>query len=91
MVTIKLLAVLKEYAPKDGKDGNDGKNGNAGNDGIVELAFAPGMTVGDALGATGLSGARVKYSVMVNNTRKKPEDPLADGDIIIVMPLLAGG
>ena len=76
MVTIKLMAVLKEFAPGDGS---------------LELAYAPGMTVADALGATDLSNAKVKYSVMVNNKRKKPEDPLEDGDNVIVMPLLAGG
>ena len=76
MVTIKLLAVLKEYAP---------------NDGCMELAYTPGMTVADALGATNITNAKVKYSIMVNNARKKPGDTLADGDKIIVMPLLAGG
>ena len=76
MVTIKLLAVLKEYAPDDG---------------CAELEYAPGMTVADALGATGISKTKIKYSVMVNNARRKPEDTLEDGDAIIVMPLLAGG
>jgi len=76
MVTIKLLAVLKKYAPDDG---------------CLELAYAPGMTVADALGASEIAKATVKYSIMVNNARKKPEDTLEDGDTIIVMPLLAGG
>jgi len=76
MVTVKLLAVLKEFAP---------------NDGCAELPYTPGMTVADALAATDVASAKVKYSVMVSNKRKKPEDALEDGDIVIVMPLLAGG
>ena len=76
MVTIRLLAVLKEYAP---------------NDGCMELAYTPGMTVADALGATSITNATIKYSIMVNNTRKKSGDTLEDGDTIIIMPLLAGG
>ena len=76
MVTIKMMAVLKEFAPDDGR---------------AELDYEPGMTVADALGATGIANAKVKYSVMVNNARKKPDDALQDGDTLIVMPLLAGG
>jgi len=76
MVTIKLLAVLKGFAP---------------NDGCVELEHTPGMTIADALAATNIAEANVKYSVMVGNRRKKAEDALEDGDIVTVMPLLAGG
>ena len=76
MVTVKLLAVLKEFAP---------------NDGLIELPYTQGMTVADALTATDIANANVKYSVMVGNMRKRPEDALEDGDTVIVMPLLAGG
>ena len=76
MITVKLLAVLKEFAP---------------NDGCLELPYTQGMSVADALGATEISRANVKYSVMVNNRRSKSGDVLEDGDTVIVMPLLAGG
>jgi len=76
MVTVKLLAVLKEFAPDDG---------------LLELEYITGMTVADALAATDLSKTDVKYSVLVNNTRRKLEDVLDDGDTVMVMPLLAGG
>jgi len=76
MITVKLLAVLKEFAPNDGR---------------IELPYEQGMTVADALNATDIESAKVKYSVMVNNKRNKPEDTLEDGDTVIVMPLLAGG
>ena len=76
MITVKLLAVLKEFAPNDGR---------------VELPYEQGMTVADALNATDIGRAKVKYSIMVNNKRTKPEDAIKDGDTVIVMPLLAGG
>ena len=76
MVTVKFLAVLKELAP---------------NDGCLEITYTPGMTVADALAATDVAGTNVKYSILVNNMRRKPEDSLEDGDIVIVMPLMAGG
>jgi len=76
MVTVKLLAVLKEYAPDDG---------------IVELEFTPGMTVADAIAKTDVENTDIKYSLLVNNARKQPEDVLEDGDTVMVMPLLAGG
>ena len=76
MVTVKLLAVLKEYAPDDG---------------IIELEFSPGMTVADAIAKTDVESTDIKYSLLVNNARKKPEDALEDGDTVMVMPLLAGG
>jgi len=76
MVTLKLLAVLKEYAPDDG---------------IIELEYTPGMTVADALSKTDVEKTDIKYSLLVNNIRKNPEDVLEDGDTVMVMPLLAGG
>jgi len=76
MVTVKLLAVLKEYAPDDG---------------IIELEFSPGMTVADAIAKTDVESTDIKYSLLVNNARTQPEDVLEDGDTVMVMPLLAGG
>jgi len=79
VITVKLLAVLKELAP----DGNK--------DGIVELEHTPGMTAADALAATNIAKTDIKYSVMINNVRSAEDSALKDGDIIKVMPLLAGG
>ena len=76
MITVKLLAVLKEYAPDDG---------------IVKLEYTPGMTVADAIAKTDVENTDIKYSLLVNNARKNPEDVLEDGDTVMVMPLLAGG
>jgi len=76
MVTVKLLAVLENYALKDG---------------CVELDFKPGMTVADVLDATDVTKTDIEYTVFVNNTRKKLDDIIADNDIIMVIPLLIGG
>ena len=79
MITVKLLAVLKELAPDENRDG------------IVELDHTPGMTVADALAATNIAKTDIKYSIMINNVRSAKDSVLKDGDIIKVMPLLAGG
>ena len=76
MITLKLLAVLKEYAP---------------NDGCLEIEYSTGMTVADALAATGIDKTNHRYSTLVNGKRKSADETLADGDSITVMPLLAGG
>ena len=76
MITVKLLAVLKEYAPDDG---------------IIEFEFIPGMTVADAIAKTDVESTAIKYTLLVNNVRKKTEDILEDGDTVTVMPQLAGG
>ena len=76
MVTVKLLAVLKQYAP---------------NGGTIELEYSQGMTVADALSATDISKATQRYSILVNGKRKEARDLLSDGDSVTVMPLLAGG
>ena len=76
MITLKLLALLKEYAPNDGR---------------LELEHTPGMTVADALKATEIEKVNFNYTILVNSIRKKPDDVLEDGDTVIVMSLLAGG
>ena len=76
MITVKLLAVLKQYAP---------------NDGYFEMEYTPGMTIADALGETGIEKTDHRYSILVNGRRKNPCDVLDDGDSVTIMPLLAGG
>ena len=79
MIKLRPLASLKEYAPS--LDG----------DGCFAVEFSPGMTVGDALDMTGINAAGINFSVLVNNIRKRPSDVLQDGDVVTLMPLLAGG
>ena len=76
MITVKLLAVLKEYAPGGG---------------YIEMEYAQGMTVADALARAGVEAVDFKYTALVNNARRNPGDVLEDGDTVTVMPLLAGG
>ena len=79
MVKLKLLAALKQYAPSLDEEG------------CFAVEHHPGMTVADALGQTNISEANMRYTVLVNNVRKKTEDVLKDGDTVIVMALLVGG
>ena len=79
MIELKLLGILKQYAPS-----SDG-------DGCFAVEYKPGMTVADALSRTGISEATVKYTIMVNNMRKKTDHILEDSDVIMVMALVSGG
>ena len=79
MITVKLPAILKEYAP------------NGSSDGRVELDYEQGMTVADALATTEISKTDHRYSTLVNGRKKEAGDVLDDGDVVTVMPLFAGG
>lgn len=79
LIRLKPLASLKAHVPSlDGA-------------GCFAIEYRPGMTVSDALNMTDIPAANVKYSVLVNNVRRKHEDPLQDDDVLTIMPLLAGG
>jgi len=79
MLKIKLLTLFKEYAPYLDEDG------------CFEIEFKPGMTVQEALSGTNIAAAKINYNIFVNSRRKTADHILEDGDIIMVMPLLAGG
>ena len=73
-----MLGILKQYAPSS-------------DDGCFEVEYQPGMTVADALSRTSISEATVKYTILVNNMRKKTDHVLEDSDVVMVMALVSGG
>ena len=79
MIKLKPLAALKDSVP------------SLDSDGCFAIEFSPGMTISDALEKTDIPGSEIKFSLLVNNARRKKEDTLRDGDIVVIMPLLAGG
>jgi len=79
LIKLKLLAALKQYAPSLDEEG------------CFTVEYRPDITIADALGQTNISEANMRYTVLVNNVRKKPGDVLEDGDTVTVMALLAGG
>jgi len=79
MIRVKPLAVLAQYAPELDADG------------CYAVPYKPSLTIAEALEQMKLSETHVKYSVMVDNRRKKPDDLLEDGQTLMLMPLLAGG
>jgi len=79
LIKLKPLASLKAHVPSlDGE-------------GCFAIEFKQGMTIEDALGMTGIPKVNVKFSVLVDNRRRKKDDVLQDGDVVTIMPLLAGG
>lgn len=49
------------------------------------------ISVKDVVAMTAAKDTTFIYSVLVNNQRKTPEYLLKDGDIMLLMPLMAGG
>lgn len=78
MVKVKFFGVLSNKMPEKDDEGywiTDGK----------------GKTVKELLDLTMPKDINVKYSIFVNNERKDPSCVLEEGDILKVIPLLAGG
>ena len=79
MVKVNLLGIFRQYAPSVDEEG------------CFAVEHQPGMTAAEALGRTNISETTVKYSILVNNMRKKADYVLEDGDVVKVMPLISGG
>ena len=59
--------------------------------GVYTAAGAAGMTLSAFLKEAGVEGTGIKYTALVNNSRKSSDYVLCDCDSLTVMPLLAGG
>lgn len=57
--------------------------------GVFEYAAEPGATVEQGLDAAGISPARME--VRVRGRRTPLTEPLRDGDLVTVIPLIKGG
>ena len=78
MIKIKFYGILKPYMPSVEEDGY----WHLGQD---------GLSVGEVLDMTGASEKEVGMTILVNRMRKNREHVLKDGDVLTVMPLVAGG
>ncbi|WP_461207873.1 MoaD/ThiS family protein [Clostridium sp. DL1XJH146] len=78
MVKVKFFGVFASMIPK--KDESGYWN--------IEVSE---KTIKDILALTPIKDSSVKYSTFVNNKRKDSDYVLKDGDVLTVIPLLAGG
>ena len=78
MIKVKLFGVFAPYMPSKNDEGEWEVDQN-------------GCAIRKILGQTPIPASTVKYTIMVNGERKTIDDVVNDGDVLIVMPLLAGG
>jgi molybdopterin converting factor small subunit len=78
-VQVKLMASLRSKLPPDAKGG------------VVQLDLGPGATVADVLNQLNIASSHV-HVVMVNDAMETDRQrPLAEGDVLVILPPVAGG
>lgn len=78
MIRVKFYGIMKPYMPSVEEDG------------YWHLEEG-GLTVGEIMDMTGASEKEVAVTILVNRVRKDKAFIPQDGDILTVMPLVAGG
>lgn len=78
MTKIKYYGFLKKFMPEVGEDG-------------FWDADAAGTPVRELFENTGVKYNEIRMTILVNKSRKDVDYVLQDGDIMTVMPLVAGG
>ena len=79
MINVKLTGQFVKLAPAESEKGE------------FTAKFEAGLTLSALLERFGVAATGVKYTALVNNSRKPADYVLADSDSVTVMPLLAGG
>lgn len=78
MIRVKFYGILKPYMPEVSEDG-------------YWHLEEEGLSVGGILEKAGAGDQKVGMTILVNRVRKDKDFVPADGDILTVMPLVAGG
>lgn len=78
MVKVKFFGVLSAKMPEKDNEG-------------YWITEAMGKTVRELLDSCPIKDTNIKYNIFVNNERRDPSCVLEEGDILTVIPLLAGG
>lgn len=78
MIRVKFYGIMKSYMP------------SAEEDGYWHLD-RDGLTVGEIMDMTGAGEKEVAVTILVNRVRKDKSFIPQDGDVLTVMPLVAGG
>ena len=78
MIKIKFFGFLKKFMPDVDAEG-------------FWCIDRPGITVGEVFELAKVPEEYRRATLLVNRTRKSPDYQLQPGDILTVMPLVAGG
>ena len=79
MIHVKLTGEFAKLAPEGSFKGS------------FETEYEAGLTVSQLVTGLGVRDKGIKYSVLVNNSRKPEDFSLSDSDSVLIIPLLAGG
>ena len=79
MIRVKLTGEFTKLAPAENDKGS------------FDVEYESGLTVSLLVTRLGVKDLGIKYSVMVNNSRKPEDYALNDSDSVLIIPLLAGG
>jgi molybdopterin converting factor small subunit len=79
MIHVKLTGEFAKLAPAENDKGS------------FDIEHESGLTVLQLVTRFGIKERGIKYSVMVNNSRKPEDYILSDSDSLLIIPLLAGG
>ena len=79
MIHVKLTGEFAKLA----QEGNE--------KGSFDIEYEGDLTVSRLVTRLGVKEKGIKYSVMVNNSRKPEDYVLNDTDTLLIIPLLAGG
>jgi molybdopterin converting factor small subunit len=84
MIQVKLTGEFIKLVPV----GNDKASAMPG---VFDMDYESGFTISQLIARLGVKERGIKYSVMVNNSRKPEDYELCDSDSVLILPLLAGG
>ena len=79
MIHVKLTGEFAKLAPAENDKGS------------FDIEYENGLTISQLVARFGVKEKGIKYSVMVNNSRKPEDYALSDSDSLLIIPLLAGG
>ena len=79
MIHVKLTGEFAKLAPVGSDKGS------------FDIEYESDLTISQLVTRFGVKDSSIKYSVMVNNSRKPENYCLSDSDSLLIIPLLAGG
>jgi molybdopterin converting factor small subunit len=79
MIQVKFTGEFLKLAPTENEKG------------FFTIEYESGLTILKLVNRFGIKDRGIKYSVMVNNSRKPEDYALEDSDSVLIIPLLAGG
>ncbi|MDR0447891.1 MAG: MoaD/ThiS family protein [Treponema sp.] len=98
MIQVKLTGEFIKLVPVSTTEPQSGEgsplaenNAASAKSGVFDMEYESGMTISQLVARLGVKERGIKYTIMVNNSRKPEDYELCDSDSVLIIPLLAGG